>query len=59
MLRKFVAESFRNFGIGLMVASIVLMLSEKISEKELLVVFLTGLANVLVGVILIKGVKDD
>ncbi len=59
MLRKYIAESFRNFGIGLMVASVVLRISERISSETLVAVFLVGLFNVFIGAILIGGRKDE
>ena len=59
MLRKYIAESFRNFGIGLMVASVVLKISERISNETLVAVFLVGLFNVFIGAILIRRGKDE
>lgn len=59
VLRRYWAESFRNFGIGLMVALVVLKISERISNETLVVVFLLGLFNVFVGAILIRGRRDE
>jgi len=59
VLRKYLSESFRNFGIGLMVASVVLKISERISNETLMLVFIMGLFNVLIGAILIRGYKNE
>jgi len=58
VLRKYIAESFRNFGIGLMVASVVLRISERVSDEVLVATFAVGLLNLFIGAIFIRGVKD-
>ncbi|MDQ7083069.1 MAG: hypothetical protein Q9N34_09130 [Aquificota bacterium] len=59
VLRRYIAESFRNSGgIGLMVASVVLRISERVSDEVLVATFVVGLLNLFIGAIFIRGVKD-
>ncbi|WP_032496524.1 hypothetical protein [Hydrogenivirga sp. 128-5-R1-1] len=59
MLKKYWAETFRNFGVGLMVASVVLFISERIAPSTSVVTFLAGLTAILIGSILLRGGKND
>ncbi len=54
MKRKFLAETIRNFGVGLMVGSFLLRIAERISDITLVLVLLAGLSNVLFALILIS-----
>ena len=54
MKRKFLAETIRNFGAGLIVGSFLLRVAERISDITLVLVLLTGLSNVLFALILIS-----
>ncbi len=60
MLRRYWVEVLKNFGVGLMVASVVLLISEKVGVEASFVTFLAGLTNVLAGFILLRaGEKDE
>ncbi len=58
-MEKYWSEVFKNFGIGLMVASVVLRISEKVSFEASLIAFLAGLTNVVIGFILLKVEGSD
>ena len=47
MKRKFLAETIRNFGVGLMVGAFLLRISGKISDLTLVVILVEGLINVM------------
>ena len=46
MKRKFLAETIRNFGVGLMVGAFLLRISEQISNLTLVIILAEGLINV-------------
>ena len=60
VLRKYWVEVLKNFGVGLMVASVVLLISERVGIEASFVTLLAGLTNVLAGFILLRaGEKDE
>lgn len=46
MKRKFLAETIRNFGVGLMVGAFLLRISGQISDLTLVIILIEGLINV-------------
>ena len=46
MRRKFLAETIRNFGVGLMVGAFLLRITEQISDLTLVIILVEGLINV-------------
>ncbi|WP_461829759.1 hypothetical protein [Aquifex sp.] len=53
MRKKFLAETIRNFGVGLMVGAFLLRITEQISDLTLILILLEGLSNVLFALTLI------
>ncbi len=54
MKRKFLAETVRNFGVGLMVGAFLLKISERIEQYEMNAVVVLGMLNVLFALYLIE-----
>ncbi len=52
--RKFLAETIRNFGVGLMVGAFLLKISERIEQYEMSAVVILGILNVLSALYLIE-----
>lgn len=53
MRKRFLAETIRNFGVGLMVGAFLLRISEKIEIYEMATVLILGLLNILYALYLI------
>jgi len=53
--KEFVAEAIRNVGVGLIVASFVLKISEKISVLDQWLLLLFGFAHTLLGIIVLRS----
>ena len=45
MRRKFLADTIRNFGVGLMVGAFLLRITEQISDATLVIILVEGLLN--------------
>jgi hypothetical protein len=54
MKRKFLAETIRNFGVGLMVGGFLLKISERIETYEMAAVVVLGVLNVLYALYLVE-----
>ena len=52
--RKFLAETIRNFGVGLMVGAFLLRITEKISDATLVIILTAGLLNVIFALTLLE-----
>ena len=52
--RKFLAETIRNFGVGLMVGAFLLRITEKISDATLVIILTAGLLNVIFALTLLQ-----
>ena len=52
MYQKLLADKVANLGIGLIVASFVLALSDRVTFKEQLALALIGVANIFLGLIM-------
>ena len=57
MRRKFLAETIRNFGVGLMVGAFLLRITEQISDLTLVIILVEGLINVVFAFTLLP--KED
>jgi len=54
MKRKFLAETIRNFGVGLMVGGFLLKISQRIETYEMVAVVILGLFNVIHALYLVE-----
>ncbi len=54
MKRKFLAETIRNFGVGLLVGAFLLNISDKIELYEMASLAILGLINVVFALYLIE-----
>lgn len=51
--QRFLAETIRNFGVGLMVGSVLLRIAERVSDFTLLIILAAGLLNIGLALILL------
>ena len=52
--RKFLAETIRNFGVGLMVGAFLLRIAERIEQYEMNSILVLGLLNALYALYLVE-----
>lgn len=51
--QRFIADKMANLGVGLVIGSFLLRISDTISLKEQLLLILLGFSNILLGLILL------